>query len=120
MKHFSELYKEGRYKEAETYATIAHELDPDDGAAAAAVHMARARTRHHRGEVSESEADGESSEVCDAPPAVKDRAVAQLLRKYHEACAKARKLAERALTIDPTCFSKEKAADEQADKHGEQ
>jgi hypothetical protein len=120
MKRFSELYKEGRYKEAETYAAVAHELDPDDGAASAAVHMARAHARHHGAWASESETDGEGGELSDAAPEVKDRAVAELLRKYHQACAKARKLAERALTIDPTCFSKEKAADEQTDKHGEQ
>jgi tetratricopeptide (TPR) repeat protein len=120
LKRFGELYKEGRYKEAETYAAIARELDPDDGAAAAAIHMARAHARHHRGEASEIDSESESSEISEAAPQIKDRAVAELLRKYHEACAKARKLAERALSIDPTCFSKEKGAEEQAEKHGEE
>jgi type II secretory pathway component GspD/PulD (secretin)/tetratricopeptide (TPR) repeat protein len=44
MKKYHAAYKEGRYAEAETYAMKAHELDPDNTQAAAAMeiaHMAR-------------------------------------------------------------------------------
>jgi hypothetical protein len=111
MKHFNELFKEGRYKEAEIYATVARELSPDDGAAAAAVHMARAHARHC--------GTGASASAAATTPADKD-ALAELLRKYHAACAKARELAERALSLDPTCFSKDKGGAEQSEKHDEQ
>lgn len=51
--------------------------------------------------------------IVESPPVVDDAKpskVGQLLEKYHEACRagkmnKARKLAERALAIDPACFS---------------
>jgi hypothetical protein len=121
MKRFNELFKEGRYKEAEVYAAVALELDPDNGAASAAVHMARAHARHHSAKANDGETEvSENVAATESAPEVKDRAVADLLRKYHAACAKARKLAERALTLDPTCFSKEKGGDEQSDKPGEQ
>jgi type II secretory pathway component GspD/PulD (secretin) len=40
MKQYQAFYKEGKYEEAEMVARRAHEIDPDDVAAAAAVHVA--------------------------------------------------------------------------------
>jgi type II secretory pathway component GspD/PulD (secretin) len=40
MKQYDKFYKEGKYKEAEMVAMRAHELDPDNVGAAAAVHVA--------------------------------------------------------------------------------
>jgi hypothetical protein len=102
MKRFNELFKEARYEEAEACAAKAHELEPDNGAVSAAVHVARTMACHH------------GAKCCDR------ETVAELLREYRETCAKARKLAARALAIDPTCFSKEKGGEEQAEKHGEE
>jgi hypothetical protein len=76
--------------------------------------MARAHARHHGAAASASDGETVSAPEC------KGCAVAELVRKYHAACAQARKLAERALSIDPTCFSKDKGGDEQSDKPGEQ
>src|SRR5262249_36483975 len=45
MKDFNTLFKEGKYVEAESLAMRAHELDPDNGVATAAVFMAQ-RGRH--------------------------------------------------------------------------
>src|SRR5262249_52306475 len=45
MKDFNNLYKEGKYLEAESLAMKAMELDPDSGVAAAAVNMARTQRR---------------------------------------------------------------------------
>src|SRR5205085_3465352 len=41
MKQFNQLYKEGKYKEAELAAQKAHELDPDDPSTEAAVKLAQ-------------------------------------------------------------------------------
>jgi type II secretory pathway component GspD/PulD (secretin) len=41
MKQYHTFYKEGKYKEAEMYATLAHEVDPDSTVAATAINMAR-------------------------------------------------------------------------------
>ncbi len=41
MNQYHALFKEGKYKEAEMYAMRAHELDPDDAMAAAAIYTAR-------------------------------------------------------------------------------
>jgi type II secretory pathway component GspD/PulD (secretin) len=41
MKQFYELYKTGKYEEAQGVAMRAHELDPDNGVIATAIHMAR-------------------------------------------------------------------------------
>jgi type II secretory pathway component GspD/PulD (secretin) len=40
MKQYHDFYKEGKYKEAEMAAMRAHELDPDNASASAAVHVA--------------------------------------------------------------------------------
>jgi hypothetical protein len=107
MKHFNELYKEGRYEEAESCAAKAQEIDPDNAAVSAAVHIARTQAGcHHGAKCCGHKADAET--------------VAELLREYHRACAKARQLAERALAIDPTCFSKMKGGAEASEKHGEE
>jgi type II secretory pathway component GspD/PulD (secretin) len=41
MKQYQVFFKEGKYQDAETYAMRAHELDPDDPAASAAIYVAR-------------------------------------------------------------------------------
>lgn len=41
MKQFNQNFKEGKYLEAESYAMRAHELDPDNAMAAAAISMAK-------------------------------------------------------------------------------
>src|SRR5262249_8002742 len=41
MKDFDSKFKEGKYQEAEALAMRAHDLDPDNGVAAAAIYMAR-------------------------------------------------------------------------------
>jgi len=41
MKQYNTLFKEGKYKEAEMYASRAKELDPDDPVAGAAIYTAR-------------------------------------------------------------------------------
>jgi hypothetical protein len=64
-----------------------------------------------------SQAAGEEEEATPWPepkpsqPSAKDRKLARLLRRYEEACSEgrledARKLARRALVIDPSCFSR--------------
>jgi type II secretory pathway component GspD/PulD (secretin) len=40
MKQYNTLFKEGKYLEAQKYAMLAHELDPDDPRASAAVYVA--------------------------------------------------------------------------------
>ncbi|HJT78857.1 MAG TPA: hypothetical protein VJ739_16755, partial [Gemmataceae bacterium] len=45
MQQYSSFYKEGKYKEAEMYASAAFELDPDNVAAGAAVQIARVHRR---------------------------------------------------------------------------
>jgi type II secretory pathway component GspD/PulD (secretin) len=45
MKQYHDYFKEGKYKEAEMAAMKAHELDPDDPAPAAAVHVAKMQGR---------------------------------------------------------------------------
>jgi tetratricopeptide (TPR) repeat protein len=47
MKRFNAAYKEGRFEDAERYATQAHELNPDDPVAEAAVEIARCQQRMH-------------------------------------------------------------------------
>src|SRR5262249_22680807 len=41
MKQYNTFFKEGKYKEAEMYASRAKELDPDDPVAGAAIYTAR-------------------------------------------------------------------------------
>lgn len=45
MKQYHEYFSEGKYKEAEMVATQAHELDPDNSAALAGMHIARVQSR---------------------------------------------------------------------------
>ncbi len=45
MKEFNELYRQGKYPEAESLASQAGELDPDNGVVTAAIHMARVARR---------------------------------------------------------------------------
>ncbi len=111
MKQFNTAYKAGKYEEAEKWAQMAHELDPDNGTCATALYMA------HRQKVAHADphtARCEASEPAVAPCPVKkggSKKVAALLEKYHEACAagrlgEAHKLARKALAIDPACFDK--------------
>jgi type II secretory pathway component GspD/PulD (secretin) len=109
MKRFTAAYREGKYAEAESWAQRAHELDPDNPICETALHMARVQ----QGKCSFT-TTAVSVEECDAHPCpvkkVSEKKVANLVSKYHEACAagnydEAKKLARRALTIDPTCFS---------------
>jgi len=47
MKQFNAAYMEGRYEDAEHFAAQAHELNPDDPIAEAAVEIARCQQRMH-------------------------------------------------------------------------
>jgi type II secretory pathway component GspD/PulD (secretin) len=47
MKQFNDLYRSGKYADAEALALRAHELDPDNGVATAAIHMARLQRRRN-------------------------------------------------------------------------
>lgn len=55
MKQYKTLYKEGKYQDAEMVAMRAHELDPDNVAADAAVHVARLSNNVHTAEKLKSE-----------------------------------------------------------------
>ena len=50
MKQFNTYFKEGKYKEAEMYAMLAHDIDPDNHIVSAAVGMAKMQqgVRHPR------------------------------------------------------------------------
>jgi type II secretory pathway component GspD/PulD (secretin)/tetratricopeptide (TPR) repeat protein len=48
MKQYNTFFKEGKYKEAEAAADKAHELDPDDPAANAAIYVARTQANQVR------------------------------------------------------------------------
>jgi type II secretory pathway component GspD/PulD (secretin) len=111
MKQFQAAYKEGKYEEAEKWALMAQELDPDNAVCAAALSLARShRAAHADRPIGSCTAEESAAAPC---PATKCRQeeVAVLLAKYHEACAagrldKARLLAAKALALDPACFSK--------------
>jgi type II secretory pathway component GspD/PulD (secretin) len=112
MRQFNAAYREGNYQEAEKWALMAHELDPDNSVGAAALKMARLQQRGMQRMEGTSPCTTEESAVS-PPPATKSGAkmVAALLAKYRKACAagrldEARKLAGIALTIDPACFCK--------------
>src|SRR5262249_52924636 len=47
MKEFDNLYKEGKYVEAESMAVRAKELDPDNSVVTAAVHIAKMKSRQN-------------------------------------------------------------------------
>jgi type II secretory pathway component GspD/PulD (secretin) len=58
MKQFNELYREGKYVEAEAIAMRGKELDPDNGVATAAVHMARMqRNRKEYADIKDGKAE---------------------------------------------------------------
>jgi type II secretory pathway component GspD/PulD (secretin) len=87
IKHFKAAYKQGKYEEAEKWALMAQELDPDNSPAQEFVLAHCPQTK-----------SGEKK-------------LAALLAKYQKACTDgrldaARELAARALAIDPACFSK--------------
>jgi type II secretory pathway component GspD/PulD (secretin) len=111
MKQFQAAYKEGKYEEAEKWAQMAQELDPDNAVCAAALSLARShRAAHADRPIGSCTAVESAVAPC---PATKCRQeeVAVLLAKYHEACAagcvdEARLLAIKALALDPACFSK--------------
>jgi type II secretory pathway component GspD/PulD (secretin) len=109
MKQFNAAYKEGKYEEAEKWALMAQELDPDNEVCSAALYTARRQQAAH--------AEQPITPCAAAEPAVSPcpakkggpKKVAALLAKYHEACAagrldEAHKLARKALAIDPACF----------------
>jgi hypothetical protein len=114
MKQFNAAYKEGKYEEAEKWAQMAQELDPDNGVCSAALSLARAQKPRVVSRPPPAIAPCAAEEPAATPcPATKGcgKKVAALVAKYHEACAagrlaEARELAGKALAIDPTCFSK--------------
>ena len=53
MKQYHTFFKEAKYHEAESYAMRAHELDPDDASAGAAVYIAQTQ-KNRRGQPGQS------------------------------------------------------------------
>jgi hypothetical protein len=127
MMRFTEFFKEGKYQEAATCAQRACELDPDNAVAAAALQLAR-RHLPSPAPVLACPADlplaycpsAEKSAIYPSPvqqasftTGAPDK-VTILLQAYYQACAAghldlAKKMADEALAIDPTCFSKNKS-----------
>jgi Flp pilus assembly secretin CpaC len=108
MRHFQTAYKEGKREEAELWAQLAVHLYPDDGVAAAALHMSRLASRISYPPVVRCAAE---ERVFDCPTKECCPKVAALLAKYEAACAagkpeEARQCAAQALALDPTCFRK--------------
>jgi hypothetical protein len=111
MKHFSSAYKAGKYQEAEVWAQLACQLDPDDPVASAAVHIARLRGQQPAPMPPVARCVAEEG-AADCQPAKEwCPKLAALLAKYEAACAagrldEARQCAAKALALDPTCFRK--------------
>jgi hypothetical protein len=135
MKQFNTFFREGKYKEAEACAAAAHEMAPHDTAAAAAVRMAQTQAGRVAPQplplsgvcvppccpcpepaIARCAAAEPVPTPCPAEklprpgPSEKEKKVAKLLKKYQDACseghlARAKKLAGKALAIDPACFS---------------
>jgi tetratricopeptide (TPR) repeat protein len=109
---FKWLMKEGRYEEAEACAMKAYMLDPDNPVAVSAYKTIK--MRQHAMAAGRQDGDvEESSDGTDNPAAKQQKVVKVLVMKYHEACRSgrlddARKLAIKALEIDPACFSKDR------------
>lgn len=117
MKQFNELFRLGKYREAEACARRAHELAPDDPMPFAALNIARVQ----REKVASAGGNGGSScsaispcsateKTADSTPPKWVKKMKLLVASYRQACAdgrldEARKLARQALEIDPTCFS---------------
>jgi hypothetical protein len=111
MKSFNEAYKEGKYAEAETFAHRALELAPDNPLCTAALKMAHVRQRRCAAAPPVDRCAAAEPEPYPVIQGRKEKAAA-LVAKYHKACAagqvgEARKLALKALALDPTCFGKD-------------
>jgi hypothetical protein len=135
LQQFSAAYKEGRYRDAEKWARLAVHLDPDNAICNAAQHLAQANltscqpaqrtkavppcacpmtTGVYGAPVPLQEVE-QCGDVEPAPCCKSNKECGEMLKtllnKYQIACAvgqldEAREYAIKALTLDPTCFSK--------------
>jgi Flp pilus assembly secretin CpaC len=117
MKQFNELFRSGKYREAEACASRAHELAPDDPMPWAAIQIARVQQEKAAPACNKGGSSCSAITPCAAQSSFTDPEVTKMaeklvkvLTKYHQACSagrldEARKLARQALEIDPTCFS---------------